>query len=71
MQEIVLWCFKIKYFLSAAHIPGKHNIEADRFSRKFNNNTERQLNLRIFIEITNKFGYTEIDPFATRINTQL
>ena len=36
MQEILLWCFKIKYFLSAAHIPGKHNIEADRFSRKFN-----------------------------------
>ena len=26
---------------------------------------------KIFIEITNKFAYPEIDLFATRINTQL
>ena len=26
---------------------------------------------KIFIEITNKFSYPEIDLFATRINTQL
>ena len=33
-KEIWLWCFKSNSFISAAHIPGKHNIEADRFSRK-------------------------------------
>ena len=37
---IWLWCFKNNYFFSLAHIPGKHNIEADKFSRKFHNNTE-------------------------------
>ena len=36
-----------------------------------NNNTEWQLNAKIFIEVTNKFGYLEIDLFATRINAQL
>ena len=30
-----------------------------------------QLNPKIFIEVTNNFGYPEIDLFATRINTQL
>ena len=70
-KEIWLWCFKNNSFISAAHIPGKHNIEADKFSRKANNNTEWQLNPKIFIEVTNKFGYPEIDLFATRINTQL
>ena len=39
-KEICLWCFKNNSFISAARIPGKHNIEADEFSRKINNNTE-------------------------------
>ena len=34
-------------------------------------NTERQLNPKIFIEISNKFDCPEINLFATRINTQL
>ena len=70
-KEIWLWYFKNNSFISAAHIPGKHNIKEDKFSRKFNNNTEWQLNPKIFIEITNKFGYSEIDLFATRITAQL
>ena len=69
-KEIWLWYFKNNSFISAAHILGKHNIKEDKFSRKFNNNTEWQLNPKIFIEITNKFGYSEIDLFATRINAQ-
>ena len=39
-DEVWLWCFKSYSFISVAHIPGKHNIEADRFYRKFNNNAE-------------------------------
>ena len=68
-KEILLWCFKNNSLISAAHIPGKHNVEADKFSRKLINNTEWQLNPKIFIEVFNKFGYPEIDLFATRINT--
>ena len=70
-KEIWLCCFKNNSFISLAQMPGKHNIETDRFSRKFNNNTESQLNPKIFIEITNIFVYPEIDLFATRINIQL
>ena len=68
-KEIFLWCFKNNSLISAAHTPGKHSIEADKFSRKLINNTEWQLSPKIFIEVFNKFGYPEIDLFATRINT--
>ena len=70
-KKIWLWCFENNSFISTAHILGKHNIKADKFSRKFNNNAECQLNPKILTEITNKFGYPKIDLFATRINTQL
>ena len=42
-MEIWLWCFKNDYFFSSAHIPEKHNIEVDEFSRKFSNNTEKPI----------------------------
>ena len=32
-KEIRLWCFKNNSFICSSHIPGKHNIEVDRFSR--------------------------------------
>ena len=70
-KEIWLWCFKNNSLISATDTPGKHNFEADKFSRTFNSNTEWQLNPKIFIEVTDKFGYPEVDLFATRINTQL
>ena len=66
-----LWCFKNHYFIPAANIPGTNNIEADKFPQKINNNTEWKLNPETFAEITNKFGYPEIDLFATRVNTHL
>ena len=43
-KEIRLWCFKNNSFICSSHIPGKHNIEVDRFSRKRNDNIEWQLN---------------------------
>ena len=39
-KEIRLWCFKNNSFICSAHIPGKHNIEVYRFSRKLNDNIE-------------------------------
>ena len=36
-KEMWLWFFKNNSFISAAHIPGKHSIEVDQFSRTFNN----------------------------------
>ena len=49
-------------------MPGKHNIEEDKFSRKFYDNAEWKLNTEIYIEVTKKFGDQEIDLFVTRID---
>ena len=39
-KEIWEWCIDRNIWLSAAHIPGVHNIKADFESRRTNDNTE-------------------------------
>ena len=58
-------------WLSAAHIPGTVNIEADKQSRVIVDGTEWKLNPALFQKIVEKFGKLVIDLFATRINKQL
>ena len=58
-------------WITAAHIAGLENWEADRESRLFNDRTEWTLKKSVFYQIANKWGVPEIDLFASRINTQL
>lgn len=69
-KEIWLWCSSRELHVSAAHIPGKENLEADKNSRKFNDEIEWQLNPNLFKSICDMFGVPEIDLFASRINRQ-
>ena len=58
--------------ISATHIPGKFNEEADLQSRKQELRTEWKLAEDAFVSILQHFGITpQIDLFATRINYQL
>ena len=50
-KEIWLRYFKNNSFNSSAQMPGKHNNETDKFSRKFNNYTEWQLILRYLLKL--------------------
>ena len=70
-KELWLWCYCRKLWISAAHIPGKQNIEADRFSRDFNETIEWKLNPDIFNKVTKLLGTPSIDLFASRINYQI
>ena len=70
-REIWLWCLKRKIWLTATHIPGIKNEPADRFSRKFRDRTEWQLNRSIFKLLVKRWGRPEIDLFASRHNYQL
>ena len=65
------FCTKNQLWLSAAHIPGTVNIEADKQSRVIVDGTEWKLNPALFQKIVEKFGKLVIDLFATRINKQL
>ena len=69
-----IWAFAISQniWLSASHIPGKHNTEADEESRHSELHTEWKLAPSIFNEIILHFQVTpEIDLFASRLNYQL
>ena len=43
-KNIWIWCLNRKINLTVTFIPGKHNVEADKKSRKFNDRTEWRLN---------------------------
>ena len=75
-HDIVLqiwdWAKDNNNWLTASHIPGKENIEADRLSRIRETSMEWKLDENIFQKVNRKFGFIpDIDLFATRINTQL
>ena len=65
-----IWDFAMhnNIWLSAAHCPGVQNCEADEASRKFQDETEWELNKDIFDKICMKFGTPTIDLFASRLN---
>ena len=64
-------CVHNNTWLTATHIAGVENTEADKESRLFNDRTEWTLKREIFAQITTQWGTPEIDLFATRLNTQL
>ena len=70
-KEIWEWCISKNVWISAAHIPGSKNVEADAYSRKLEEATEWQLNPVIFKNIIKTFGTPDMDLFASNINKQL
>ncbi|XP_060602200.1 uncharacterized protein LOC132755347 [Ruditapes philippinarum] len=70
-REIWFWCIDRGIHLSAAHVAGSANTEADRLSRQFNDDLEWSLNDLVFKEIVVKFGIPDIDMFASRLNRKL
>ena len=69
-KEICIWCTGRDLHISAAHIPGKENFEADKNSRNLQDATEWQLNPKIYKVVCDTFGTTETDLFASWINRQ-
>ena len=70
-RRIWNFCTENKLWVSAAHIPGKNNIEADQQSRILQDATEWKLHPELSQKIVDKFGKPDIDLFASRINRQL
>ena len=70
-KSIWMSCKENDIWLTACHLPGVLNIEADKSSRQFNERTEWQLKPGIFSTVTDILGVPEIDLFACRLNHQL
>ena len=69
--QIWLLCVEYGMHISAAHIPGKHNIFADIASRQFQDAAEWMLDPHIFNELVSRWGMPDIDLFASRLNHQI
>ena len=70
-RRIWEWACERNIWLSAAHIPGVLNVEADTASRKFSDDTEWALNDDIFRNICQQFGTPDVDLFASRLNRKV
>ena len=66
------WCIQRNIYLSAKYLPGVQNIQADRLSRKLNDDLEWKLNEQYFNIIKTRFHLDNaVDMFASRLNYQL
>ena len=66
------WALHKENWITASHIPGVLNVEADLESRKAESRTEWMLNRDIFQYVTNEFCFFPVmDLFASRLNNQL
>lgn len=69
-RKIWNWAYARNVWLSAAHIPGKDNIQADAASRKYKDELEWAMADGIFQFLCNRWGKPEIDLFASRLNNK-
>jgi hypothetical protein len=65
---IWLWALDRHLWLSAAHVPGVDNVEADDASRVFKDELEWTLAEVHFNRICARFGRPDMDLFASRLN---
>ena len=67
-REIWLWCIDKNIHISAAHLPGRINQEADKRSRFFNDGLEWSLDRETFDMILTLYPQIKVYLFATRLN---
>ncbi|KAJ8909546.1 hypothetical protein NQ315_012740, partial [Exocentrus adspersus] len=67
-KEIWQWCESRRVWLVASYISSGDNTEADRESRRINEDTEWELCKEAFEMVGNYLGAPEIDLFASQIN---
>ena len=70
-KDLWMWALSKDIILTAEHIPGVVNVEADAESRSMKDRTDWKLHPKLFQEINQKWGPLEVDLFASRLTTQL
>ena len=70
-KELWVWLTSQSMWVSAAHIPGTQNMEADSCSRNFTETIDWKLSTHLFQKISSMFGNPKLDLIASRINFQI
>ena len=66
--QIWEWCSLRNIWISASHIPGSKNVEADKESSKSNDSTEWSLSMTVYNRLAQLWGPFQVDLFASRLN---
>ena len=69
-RTIWFWAYDRNIWLTATHIAGVENVEADEASRKFRDEIEWTLSDENFQTICDRFDTPHVDLFATRLNNK-
>ncbi|XP_073237618.1 uncharacterized protein [Porites lutea] len=59
--QIWEWCSQRNIWISASHIPGSINVEADKESRKINDSTEWSLSMIVYNRLAQLWGAFQLD----------
>ena len=70
-KELWEYCLQKQITLTAEHLPGRLNVQADRESRQYKDTSNWMLQKKVFIDITKALGAVQIDLFADRTNAQV
>ncbi|XP_060546629.1 uncharacterized protein LOC132711500 [Pantherophis guttatus] len=69
--QLGLWAETHLASLTASHISGKSNVQADSLSRNWVDHSEWQLHPDLFLDLSHRFGLPEVDLFASHSNHQV
>jgi hypothetical protein len=70
-KEIWEFALSQQIMITAVHLAGTLNVDADTQSRHFDDKSDWRLNPTVFQQIGKILGKTKVDLFASRANTQL
>ena len=70
-RKLWKWAKNHNNWISASHIAGRDNPEADFQSRNINKPSEWSLSNKIFKKCCDRFGVPDVDLFASRLNHKL
>lgn len=70
-RQIWTWAIARNIWLSAAHIPGSSNVQADTLSRQLSDDMEWMLTSQVFQALQTTYPSLEVDLFASRLNNKL
>lgn len=70
-RDLWQWCLQRQITVSATHIPGILNVNADRESRHHLDSSDWKLCPVVFQTLQNLWGPLELDLFASRLTNQL
>ena len=71
VAELWSWALNRGMILSAEHLPGKWNTQADQESRHYQDSSDWHLDSSLFLALMKIRGPCQIDLFANRLNAQL